>query len=60
MNIYRRSISPTLQLVDPKGKGVDRVTENAVVVEGIEYAVDCVIFATGFEVQANRERSGLS
>src|SRR5215471_2248686 len=41
---------PTVRLVDTKGKGVDRVTEHGVVVEGVEYEVDCLIFATGFEV----------
>ncbi len=41
---------PNVKLVDTKGKGVDRVTENAVVVDGVEYEVDCLIFATGFEV----------
>jgi cyclohexanone monooxygenase len=39
-----------VKLVDTKGQGVDRVTENAVVVGGVEYEVDCLIFATGFEV----------
>src|SRR4029077_947656 len=41
---------PNVKLVDTKGKGVDRVTERGVVVDGVEYAVDCLIFATGFEV----------
>lgn len=41
---------PNVKLVDTKGKGVERVTENAVVVDGVEYQVDCLIFATGFEV----------
>ncbi len=41
---------PNVKLVDTKGQGVDRVTENAVVVDGVEYEVDCLIFATGFEV----------
>ena len=41
---------PNVKLVDTKGKGVERVTENAVVVNGVEYAVDCLIYATGFEV----------
>ncbi len=41
---------PNVKLVDTKGRGVDRVTENAVVVDGVEYEVDCLIFATGFEV----------
>ena len=37
-------------LVDTEGKGVERVTETGVVVNGVEYALDCLIFATGFEV----------
>src|SRR5262245_13563342 len=41
---------PNVKLVDTKGKGVDRMTENALVVDGVEYEVDCVILATGFEV----------
>src|SRR6516225_304597 len=39
-----------VKLVDTKGKGVDRVTENAVIVDGVVYEVECLIFATGFEV----------
>jgi cation diffusion facilitator CzcD-associated flavoprotein CzcO len=41
---------PNVKLVDTKGKGVERVTEDGVVVGGVEYKVDCLIFATGFEV----------
>jgi cation diffusion facilitator CzcD-associated flavoprotein CzcO len=41
---------PNVKLLDTKGRGVERVTENAVVVDGVEYEVDCLIFATGFEV----------
>ncbi len=41
---------PSVKLVDTKGKGVERVTEHGVVVNGVEYEVDCLIFATGFEV----------
>ncbi|MGR8919323.1 MAG: flavin-containing monooxygenase [Gammaproteobacteria bacterium] len=37
-------------LVDTAGKGVERVTEKGVVVDGVEYELDCLIFATGFEV----------
>ena len=29
--------------------GIDRVTEHGVVVEGHEYEVDCIVYATGFE-----------
>jgi cyclohexanone monooxygenase len=41
---------PNVKLVDTKGKGAERITENAVIVDGVEYEVDCLIFATGFEV----------
>jgi cation diffusion facilitator CzcD-associated flavoprotein CzcO len=41
---------PNVKLVDTKGKGVERATANALVVDGVEYEVDCVILATGFEV----------
>ena len=37
-------------LVDTDGRGVERFTETAVVVAGVEYEVDALIFATGFEV----------
>ena len=32
------------------GRGVDRITEKGLVFDGVEYEVDCIIFATGFEV----------
>ncbi|MFC7329107.1 flavin-containing monooxygenase [Marinactinospora rubrisoli] len=42
---------PNVTLVDTADThGVERITENAVVVGGVEYPVDCLIFATGFEV----------
>jgi len=41
---------PSVKLVDTLGKGVERMTENAIVVNGVEYEVDCVVLATGFEV----------
>jgi cyclohexanone monooxygenase len=41
---------PNVKLIDTQGRGVDRITENAVVVDGNAYEVDCIIFATGFEV----------
>src|SRR5580658_4423077 len=37
-------------LVDTHGKGVERTTEKGIVFDGVEYEVDCIIFATGFEV----------
>lgn len=41
---------PNVDLVDTDGRGVDRITENGVVVDGVEYEIDCLIYATGFEV----------
>jgi cyclohexanone monooxygenase len=41
---------PGVTLVDTDGKGVERITETGVVVAGAEYEVDCLIYATGFEV----------
>jgi cyclohexanone monooxygenase len=47
---------PNVELVDTNGKGVERLTENGVVVGGKEYPVDCLIFATGFEVGTSYTR----
>jgi cyclohexanone monooxygenase len=41
---------PNVKLVDTKGQGVERITENGVVVDGTEYELDCLILSTGFEV----------
>ena len=41
---------PNVRLVDTRGRGVDSVTENGLVFDGVDYPVDCLIFATGFEV----------
>jgi cation diffusion facilitator CzcD-associated flavoprotein CzcO len=50
---------PNVTLVDTCGRGVDRITENGLVFDGVEYRVDCIIFATGFEVgTAYTRRSG--
>ncbi len=45
-----------VKLVDTKGQGVDSITETGVVVDGVEYEVDCLIFATGFEVGTDYTR----
>ncbi len=48
-----------VELVDTQGKGVTRLTETAVVVGDQAYELDCLIFATGFEVgTAYPKRSG--
>ena len=41
---------PNVTLVDTQGRGVERISERGLVFDGVEYEVDCIIFATGFEV----------
>jgi len=48
--------TPTVHLVDTDGKGVERITETGIVVAGIEYPVDCIIYASGFEVGTSLAR----
>ena len=45
-----------VRLVDTQGLGVDKITKNGVVVNGKEYELDCLIFATGFEVGTSYTR----
>ena len=47
---------PGTFLVDTDGKGVERITKKGVVVAGVEYEVDCIIYASGFEVGTPFER----
>jgi cyclohexanone monooxygenase len=42
---------PNVKLIDTSdNQGVERITPHGVVANGVEYEVDCIIFATGFEV----------
>ena len=43
-------------LVDTDGRGVERITTDGVVAGGVHYGVDCIIYATGFEVGTGYER----
>jgi cyclohexanone monooxygenase len=47
---------PNVTLVDTQGKGVERITEKGLVANGVEYELDCLIFATGFEVGTDYTR----
>ena len=47
---------PNVSLVDTDGRGVERVTERGIVANGTEYPVDCIVFATGFEVGTSYTR----
>ena len=41
---------PNVHLVDTNGRGVDKLTAHGPVVNGVEYPVDLLIYASGFEV----------
>jgi cyclohexanone monooxygenase len=47
---------PNVTLVDTNGRGVERITERGVVANGEEYRLDCLIYATGFEVGTSYAR----
>jgi len=47
---------PNVHLIDTEGHGVERITEKGVVANGVEYELDCIIFATGFEVGTGYSR----
>ncbi|MER5787395.1 NAD(P)/FAD-dependent oxidoreductase [Streptomyces sp. NPDC001980] len=40
---------PNVELVDTQGEGVRRITPRGVVVGEVEYPLDCIILATGFD-----------
>jgi len=47
---------PSTRLIDTDGQGVERITANGLVVDGVEYPVDCIIYASGFEVGTEFKR----
>lgn len=52
---------PNVTLVDTHGRGVERITAKGAVVDGKEYPLDCLVFATGFDFMSEYAReSGLS
>jgi cyclohexanone monooxygenase len=48
--------TPGTRLIDTDGKGVEQITEKGLVVAGVEYEVDCIIYASGFEVGTDYTR----
>ena len=48
---------PNVELIDVSDtKGVERITAKGFVVNGVEHEVDCILFASGFEVTSELER----
>jgi cation diffusion facilitator CzcD-associated flavoprotein CzcO len=47
LDTFNRS---NVELIDVSGqKGVEKITPGGFIVQGVEYEVDCIIFATGFD-----------
>ncbi len=50
---------PSTRLVHTDGKGVSEITETGLIANGKEYEVDCIVYASGFEVGSEyTERAG--
>ncbi|MFV2173127.1 flavin-containing monooxygenase [Actinomadura sp. LOL_016] len=48
---------PNVTLVDVSGtKGVERITAKGIVADGVEHEVDCIIYASGFEITTDLDR----
>ena len=47
---------PNCHLIDSDGKGVERIDETGVWVGGQHYELDCIVFASGFEVGTDTKR----
>ncbi|PLK25648.1 NAD(P)/FAD-dependent oxidoreductase [Novosphingobium sp. TH158] len=48
---------PSVTLIDTsETQGLERITEKGFMQNGVEYEVDCIIFASGFEVSSSLER----
>ncbi|OZB16511.1 MAG: monooxygenase [Hyphomonas sp. 34-62-18] len=47
---------PNVTLVDTGGQGVERITEDSIIANGVEYQIDCLVYATGFEVGTDYTR----
>ena len=48
---------PNVELVDVSAtQGVEAITESGIVANGKEYPVDCIVYASGFEITSSYER----
>ena len=48
--------TPTAHLIDTDGKGVSEINATGLVVNGEQYDLDCIIYASGFEVGTGYHR----
>ncbi|ECO8339957.1 NAD(P)/FAD-dependent oxidoreductase [Salmonella enterica] len=47
LNIFNQE---NVRLIDTSGKGVSQITDSEVIAAGERFPVDCIVYATGFEV----------
>lgn len=56
---YLQAFNKTnVHLMDTDGRGPDAITETGILVDGREYEVDIIVYATGFEAVVTPDRSG--
>ncbi len=48
---------PSVHLIDTQGQGIQAITANEVIANGQAHEIDCLIYATGFEVGTGYTRS---
>ena len=54
LNTFNR---PNVELVDVSStQGVEAINKNGIIANGKEYGVDCIIYASGFEITSSYER----
>ncbi len=54
---YQTFNRPNVTLIDvSETQGVERMTENGFIANGVEYEVDCMMFASGYEVTSDLDR----
>ena len=56
-NYFETYNRPNVKLIDTEGRSLDRITEKGIVFDGQEYEVDCIIYASGFEVASPPDRT---
>ena len=47
---------PNVTLVDTQGRGVESITPGGLVVNGVEYGADVIVYASGFDVGGSHEQ----
>ncbi|AUW57426.1 monooxygenase [Sphingobium sp. SCG-1] len=49
---------PNVTLIDTEGRGIESISERGVIAKGVEYPLDLIVLATGFDVGAPPHKVG--